>query len=123
MNMKKKQNGDKPEKKDIKPLNAPHEMDSLAAEGSKLLTAADEIPPAPVKVVAPVTELNPYIRAKNWLISRMSVNDTHRITRINNDKKANIILNPADEREFQEFSRKINLIGNDLSDGLPLPKK
>jgi len=103
-----------------------HPMDILAKEGQDMITADEEKAIKDTVKVNPVVETqstNPYIRAKTYVMSKMDEWQKNKINRINSDLLKGITINPADQRMFEDFSWKITLIGNDLADGLPLPKK
>ena len=100
-------------------------MDELAKDGNVLLEAdTKSVAPVPPPVIAPAVEItNPYIKAKNYLLSIMNDWKRGQIERIGKDKLNNLKINDADERMFEEFCIDLTRLGNSLSDGEPLPKK
>ena len=78
------------------PINPPHEMDKVAADGEKLLTVADEIPKPIV-----IDEKNIYRRAKKLLYDAMPQWRQVELTKM-------FETNNMDNRHYQQFCKDLN---------------
>jgi len=121
--LKKKQgNTDKPK---IVPT---HPMDELAKEGEKLLADENAViePPGIQEATKPAPKIdkNPYSRAKSYVLSKMDEWNRNKFLKICRDMEKGLTVdNFADQRLHDDTSWKITILGNDLADGIPLPKK
>jgi len=116
------------------PTNPPeivptHPMDQLAKEGEKLLADDKTVIETPTVVKetvspAPKIDKNPYNRAKSYVLSKMEDWNKNKFLKLCRDLESNVpISNDADQRLLDDTNWKITMLGDDLADGLPLPKK
>lgn len=84
----------------IVPVNPPHEMDAILADGQSLLTPADEIP-IPVKPIV-IDEKNIYQRAKKVMYDAMP-----QWRRIELDKMFE--RKDLDNRHYSQFIKDLNV--------------
>jgi hypothetical protein len=81
------------------PVNPPHELDAIAADGQSLLTPADEIPISIKPVV--IDEKNPYQRAKVQLYAKWPI-----WKRVETDRM--IANKEYDSRHYTQYCKDLN---------------